>query len=634
MLQSYAKRRDGEWVTNSGADVTKVVWHPESKFWTWYTTGSERLMKLLLTKRVITNLTLGKAQKDIKKLNVYLVKNVDRLYRYGLHDDIKGFENLAKILTKHSKAFRWCMFNNVEPDWMREWSEKKQMHVYCEVQKILYSGRTDFKYKRVWIPKPDGSLRPLAVPSPEWRIVSKWMLLLGMTWWEGYWGDTLFNKNQVGGIRKRNASDGWDRLFKKILPKKNVAEFDIAKCFDTMSWQYIEKKLVDKVTPTFLHNFIMGVIRKAGSCLSESEQIRERNALWATKNPFLGPLIVPQNYGLISNVLCQIGMLKVKRRRAERLKEEEIWTQIAQAQKRWERTGHTHAHPIWIMNDPETQATYDPKTGYKVDEAMKPGRIIFHEVWQESNNYKPHDPKSFWDKERSILGEWDWGMGIPQGWALSPVLTNLALSDVLRHTKTEGVLFLDDGVIGTDEDIEQEMIWVTGALRERGFEFSMKKVRYVKINGKWAKEGIKFLGARVTEDLFQAATRNGAEVKMTIPKELSNVQMGSMNKGTENGRRKYLTIMDDLPFDEVQLAYIYNNGGTYDTEGRWIPMSLERMWVNSWKSAKMKRWRKKHPDKARGYQEAITKMAQKLLSESQAIRIKEILAKGNKSPES
>lgn len=25
MLQSYAKRRDGEWVTNSGADVTKVV---------------------------------------------------------------------------------------------------------------------------------------------------------------------------------------------------------------------------------------------------------------------------------------------------------------------------------------------------------------------------------------------------------------------------------------------------------------------------------------------------------------------------------------------------------------------------------------------------------------------------------
>lgn len=45
----------------------------------------------------------------------------------------------------------------------------------------------------------------------------------------------MFNKNQVGGIRKRNASDGWDRLFKEILPKKNVAEFDIAKCFDTMS---------------------------------------------------------------------------------------------------------------------------------------------------------------------------------------------------------------------------------------------------------------------------------------------------------------------------------------------------------------------------------------------------------------
>lgn len=44
--------------------------------------------------------------------------------------------------------------------------------------------------------------------------------------------------------------------------------------------------------------------------------------------------------------------------------------------------------------------------------------------------------------------------------------------------------------------------------------------------------------------------------------------MGSMDKGTVNGRRTYLTMMDELPFDEVQLAYIYNNGGTYDLEGR------------------------------------------------------------------
>lgn len=73
---------------------------------------------------------------------------------------------------------------------------------------------------------------------------------------------------------------------------------------------------------------------------------------------------------------------------------------------------------------------------------------------------------------------------MPQGWALSPVLTNLVLSDVLKATRLEGVLFLDDGVVGTDEDIEQEMIWIAGGLRERGFEYSMKKVRYVKLDGK------------------------------------------------------------------------------------------------------------------------------------------------------
>lgn len=103
---------------------------------------------------------------------------------------------------------------------------------------------------------------------------------------------------------------------------------------------------MDKVTPKFIHNFIMGVIKNAGNCLTESDQIRERNTLMATKNPFLGSLIIPQNYGFITNLMCQIGMLKVERRRAERLKEEGIWTELAKAQRRWEKTGHTHAHPI------------------------------------------------------------------------------------------------------------------------------------------------------------------------------------------------------------------------------------------------------------------------------------------------
>jgi len=42
----------------------------------------------------------------------------------------------------------------------------------------MTSGITKFKFKRLWIPKADGSLRPLAVPDIASRMQAKWMLTL------------------------------------------------------------------------------------------------------------------------------------------------------------------------------------------------------------------------------------------------------------------------------------------------------------------------------------------------------------------------------------------------------------------------------------------------------------------------
>jgi len=73
-----------------------------------------------------------------------------------------------------------------------------------------------------------------------------------------------------GGIVQRNTAQAWEHLVKNVLTKRNVAEYDIKKCFDSMFWSKIGG-ILSRNAPPFIHNYVNMTIRDAKHNLNKEE---------------------------------------------------------------------------------------------------------------------------------------------------------------------------------------------------------------------------------------------------------------------------------------------------------------------------------------------------------------------------
>lgn len=191
-----------------------------------------------------------KAEKYVKRLQIRIVKAVKtkkwnlvkRLQHLLINSFFAKALSIKKVTTNKGK--KTAGIDGVM--WNKE--EDKKMAIF-ELSTIKYKA---LPTKRIYIPKKNGKLRPLSIPTMKDRAMQT-LQLLGLQPIE----ETLGDKNSYGFRKYRSCQDAMSRIFMSLSHKNDpewILEGDIKGCFDNISHEWILKNIpMDK---TILKEFL------------------------------------------------------------------------------------------------------------------------------------------------------------------------------------------------------------------------------------------------------------------------------------------------------------------------------------------------------------------------------------------
>ena len=239
---------------------------------------------------ITTLFTAEKLAIVFNKLEIYLNNANNSSQNNNLHINF----NLIDILSDVNFLFyAWCL--------IKDKGEKMSGIDQIPIQNIgsgtLLRLSNDLKngtYKpkpasRIYITKPDGSMRPLGVPTTRDKIVQKALTLILEPLFE-----SIFSNNSHGFRPQRSCHTALDQIRREWRMVSYFIEIDLAKCFDTLGHKLILESIYKKCP----NKSIVQIINKMLKCGYVNLRNASDTNLEQLEGTSLGSIISP----LLANI--------------------------------------------------------------------------------------------------------------------------------------------------------------------------------------------------------------------------------------------------------------------------------------------------------------------------------------------
>lgn len=164
-----------------------------------------------------------------RSLNRYIQHQFIRLNKHLTQP--RTFWRIGETLLHRSSSYAALLVHETFDGWHRYYSYHT---IWNYLKHYRTMSLTDYRYKRRSIPKSDGSLRYLGVPTPTWRMYHHGLSLILQVWLHPY-----SHPSQHGFQQGRGTNSAWNQIHREVLGSSDIYEFDMKKYFDTVNLDYL-----------------------------------------------------------------------------------------------------------------------------------------------------------------------------------------------------------------------------------------------------------------------------------------------------------------------------------------------------------------------------------------------------------